>query len=382
VSRSLGELDLIYLLAGSEQRRSTLRALVADAVARADQPRLARDLAERRLLPLIGSRAVDAAPAAASEQFREAVASARAAARARGLAVEAVTRDVVGELADAGIRALALKGPLLATEAHGDAGLRETSDIDLLVAPGDLDAAAGVLRRRGYGDPADVRRANGLPDLHLEMQHLTLPTVELHWRVYWYESVFSERLLARAEPRADGLLAARPDDLIASLLLFYARDGFHGVRLAADIASWWDRHGAALPQRFLESHVTAFPELESGLVAAATATERLTGTPALSWLGRPPAVTGRVATAARLADWAQSDDRDQMSANISLAGALLRPAGALPEFARREFLRPGDGPAAVAVHAAKVAARYGIALWRVRGSRLWASPPARASAML
>jgi hypothetical protein len=382
VSRSHPELDLVYLLAGSERRRAKLQPLVRDVVARADQHRLVANLADRRLLPLIGSRAVDAAPEAASEPFRGAVAGARAAARARALALETTTTSIVQELDAAGIRSLALKGPLLAADAHGDPVLRETADIDLLVEPGALDAAAGILRGRGYGEPADVRRANGLPDLHLEMQHDSLPTVELHWRVYWYESAFSQRLLARAESRADGLLVARPDDLIASLLLFYARDGFHGVRLAADIAAWWDRHGGTLPPRFLESYVAAFPELEPALLAAAAATERLTGTPATSWLGRAKPVPGRVATAARLADWTQSDDPDQMSANISLAGALLRPAGSLPEFARREFLLPGDGPAAIAVHAVKVAARYGIALWRVRGSRLWANPPARASAML
>jgi hypothetical protein len=33
-----------------------------------------------------------------------------------------------------------------------------------------------------------------------------------------------------------------------------------------------------------------------------------------------------------------------------------------------------------AAHALKVAARYGIALWKVRGSRAWAETPAAARA--
>jgi putative nucleotidyltransferase-like protein len=376
VSRSLHDLQVVFLLAGCEERRARFRALVHDVLAGSDQARLARDLSDRRLLTLIGSRAIAAAPDAASAKFREAVARARSTGRARALALEAVTARAVHALGAVDIRALPLKGPLLAAEAYGDVGLRETSDIDLLVEPGALDAAVDVLRGLGYGEPPDVRRPNGLPDLHFEMRHPSLPTVELHWRVYWYESAFSEQLLARAEPGDDGLLRARPDDLMASLLLFYARDGFHGVRVAADIAAWWDRHGATLPARFLDGYLARFPELEPALTAAATAAERLTGAPANTWLGAAAPRAGRVATAARLADWAQAGDIDQMSANISLAAALLRPRGSLAEFARREFLLSGERPTAIVIHAVKVAVRYAIALWKVRGSRTWARPPA------
>jgi hypothetical protein len=71
-----------------------------------------------------------------------------------------------------------------------------------------------------------------------------------------------------------------------------------------------------------------------------------------------------------------------MSANISLVGALLRPPGSLREFARREFLPPGSPPAATAIRAAKVSARYGLALWTVRGGRAWAETPDAAAAAL
>jgi hypothetical protein len=377
VSRTREELRLLFLLAGCAERRVRLRDEARAALERADFDLLARDLADRRLMGLIGSRAVEAAPDVAPERFRDAVASARASARARGLAVEAVTARLVATLEGAGIRALPLKGPLLASAAHGDLGLRETADVDLLVPAARLEAAVDALRGLGYSDPTDVRRRNGLPDLHFELHRPGGPPIELHWRVYWYEKAFSEKLLAGAEPGPDGLLRAAPDDLMTSLLLFYARDGFHGVRIAADVAAWWDRHGSGLAPGFLDSYVTRFPELEPALVAAADAVERVTGVPATGWLvQRSSAPAGRVAAAARLADWAQAGDRDQMSANISLTGALLRPPGALGEFARREFLLPGEGVAGNVIHAAKVAARYGFALWRVRGAREWVEPPA------
>jgi hypothetical protein len=369
------QLQIVFLLAGCEGRRAQLEGLARGWLRGADLDFVAHELAERRLLPLIGSRALETAPDVVTERFRGTVTEARAAARARGLGVEAATVRLVRQLTDAGIRALPLKGPLLAAEAHGDLGLRETYDVDLLVSARDLDKAVDALRELGYSAPTDARRRNGLPDLHFELRHRTLPSVELHWRAYWYESAFSEQMLDAAEPGPDGLLRAQPSDLMASLLLFYARDGFHGVRIAADIAAWWDRHGEALAPRFLRSYVARFPELEPALVAAAVAAERITGVPATGWLDGPVEPPRRVATAARLADWAQLGDVDQMSANISLAGALLRPPGSLGEFTRREFLPAGEGPAAHALHAAKVLTRYGIALWKVRGARAWEEIP-------
>jgi hypothetical protein len=367
------QLDPIFLLAGCEARRAALSERAREALARADFDGLARELAARRLLPLIGTRAVEAAPDLAPRSFREAVAEAVAGARARALAVEAGTRTVTAALGDAGIAALPLKGPLLAEEAHGDVGLRETADVDVLVDPGRIEDAVRVLEAAGFerapGEPA----WHGLPDLHFGLAHPRLPSVDVHWRVHWYENDFSRDMLRRAAPGPDGLLRAQPDDLAAALLLFYARDGFHGVRLAADIAAWWDRNGAGVGHGFLESHARRHPRLAPALTAAAAAAERVTGTPAVAWLGEAAATGRRVGVATRLADWTQSGDRDQLAANVSLVDGLLGPRGSLGAFARRQlFAQPGGRPAG---HAAKMCARYALALWRVRGGREWAPAP-------
>jgi hypothetical protein len=83
-----------------------------------------------------------------------------------------------------------------------------------------------------------------------------------------------------------------------------------------------------------------------------------------------------VDVAVRLADWEQAADRDQMSANVMLVGALLGPRGSGREFVRRELVLPRRSRAASAIHTAKVGVRAAIALWKVRGSRMWAKPPA------
>jgi hypothetical protein len=371
--RHEADLEPIFLLAGCAERRARLLPRTRTALARADFEALSRSLARRRLLPLIGGRALECCPDQCPPEFAAAVAQARRAARARGLAVEERTRWAVERLATEGIPALPLKGPLLAAAAHGDLGLRDTRDVDLLVPRSRLAEAVRLLDDGSFRTGDDPLRANGLPDLHLALRADAGPSIELHWRIHWYEDDFSADMLARAEPGRDGLLRARPADLAASLLLYYARDGFHGIRIAADIAAWWDRHGGELEPAFLEAHARRYPELTAALTAAADVVERLTGTPATAWLGAAPAPRGRrIELAERLGNWSQVGDRDQLAANISLADGLLGPRGSGRDFARRQ-LRPREG--AAPPHAVKLLGRYAIALWRVRGGRSWAPLP-------
>ena len=368
-----GTLEPLILLAGCAARRSTLHDRIRSALSGADFQALASSLAARRLLQLIGTRALEVGGELCPASFGDVVQGARREARVRGLALEVETRRVASRLADHDIPALPLKGPLLAAEAHGDLGLRDTGDVDLLVPRSRLADAARLLADEFFEEPTDPVRRNGLPDLHLTLRHRDRPSVELHWRVHWYEEAFSEDMLARAQPGPDGLLRAQADDLAASLLLYHARDGFYGVRMAADIASWWDRHGHALPARFLEAHCRRYPELAPALTASTVVLERLTGTPAREWLGDAAVRHHRgTALAERLADWQQADDRDQLAANISLVDGLLGPRGSGRAFVRRELsLQTGS----TVQHAAKVLARYVIALWRVRGGRWWSPVP-------
>jgi hypothetical protein len=53
---------------------------------------------------------------------------------------------------------------------------------------------------------------------------------------------FSAAVLERSL-LVDGMRRLEPVEQLAALLLFYARDGFLGLRFVADIAAWWDRHG-------------------------------------------------------------------------------------------------------------------------------------------
>src|SRR3954447_26148795 len=96
------ELEAIVLLAGCEGRRAERDARIRAVLARADFEVLARELRDRRILGLIGSRAIAAAGDAVPEGFRRQVHHARTTARARSLAVEAATRRAVDILGTSG----------------------------------------------------------------------------------------------------------------------------------------------------------------------------------------------------------------------------------------------------------------------------------------
>ncbi len=293
---------------------------VAALAAGVDTVALRGELERRRLLPLLGGRLCALAPMPA--EFCSAVESARTLARAVGLARQMETEWV---LETVGVPALPLKGTTLAQDAHGDLGLRSSSDIDVLVAREDLPAAVERLRSHGY-----LTQDEDLPALHVLMYRPGRVHVELHWRVHWYETEFARELLANPDVAHTG----------ASLLLFYARDGFHGLRLAADVAAWHDRHEA---DGLLDELALRHPGLARTWSAAALAAERIVGVPATSWLSSDAGLDRRARLAVRLANPAEIGVAAQRAADILLVDLLLSPVVALPTVIRREAGTAPDG---------------------------------------
>ena len=60
---------------------------------------------------------------------------------------------VMAALSDAGVRAVALKGPAFSQWLYGDVAFRRFADLDIVVAPEDLDAAFQALHAAGYRLP-------------------------------------------------------------------------------------------------------------------------------------------------------------------------------------------------------------------------------------
>jgi Uncharacterised nucleotidyltransferase len=326
-------------------------------------------LVRHRLTALAGSRLQEIAGDRVPPRFQDAVATAVRGNRARALLAEASTRTIATTLEAAGIAVLPLKGFLLGQAVYGDTGLRELGDVDLLVAPSDFDAACDVLLASGY-EPSDERPVDGRPVLHrsFAVRRGAQIRVELHWRIHWYESAFSEQLLALSRRGDSGLREPPPAHGLTALLLFWVRDGLIGLRYPADVAAWWDRFGTQIPPGAIAGVAAEHPRLGRALaVASATATEVI---------GLPPEPFGRLlsdrdrrdAVACRLANWTARGDPDQAEANRVLVDSLVSPPGGQWRFVRRQLLRDGS-PA----HPLKLLLRFPYGLWAVRGQRIWAT---------
>lgn len=270
-----------------------------------------------------------------------------------------------------------IKGPSLAEATHGDIGLRSAGDIDILVAREDLPRAIGRLIDDGYSEPVEGPPGESRPELHYTLSRSDRARVEVHWRVHWHEEAFSRDMLSRAQAGPDGLLEPTVADMAASLLLIHARDGFYGLRMAADLAAWYDRH-LSETTGLLDSYLGTYPELARSLRAAAVAAEQVVGVPASTWLSDPGTADRRVRLATRLTNWEQRGDRAQLFANLGLVDGLLTPSGALPEFVRRELATgPEDGRPR---HRVKRLSRQIAGLW-VISRRPWSPiPPGSATA--
>jgi hypothetical protein len=368
------EQELILLSAGTTSRRRAMQTQIEELGAVADWTLLAELLQRRRLLPLLGPRLVDLAGHHSGDDFAGQVAKALDASRRHGAFLQLITERIIAALSSAKVRCTALKGAALSQALYGDLGRRPSTDIDLLVEQGQLNAAAEIVRELGYGVPTDYVDWTGLPRLHLALTHDHLPPVELHWRVHWYEDSFaSDRLLAPSSDLNGTWRPAAADDFVA-LLLFYARDGFVDLRHATDLGAFWDVYGASLASFALDQATRAYPALENALLTAVTVAARTVGLPPDRLTEHTFKLSRRGRTAVRLSNTHLQASQPQIYANIGLIDGLLTPAGGFCDFIRRQVIPPREVLRARAKrarrpqasspigHGVRVLGRYGLAM--------------------
>jgi hypothetical protein len=94
--------------------------------------------------------------------------------------------ELLQRLAAEGVRAMPIKGPVLAIAAYGDLALREFGDLDVVVHPRDFDRARSLLAAWGYAPETQLTSA-GERALRASDHHIPLASadgqvkVELHW---------------------------------------------------------------------------------------------------------------------------------------------------------------------------------------------------------
>jgi hypothetical protein len=379
VTRAGPEEEIMLLSAGTRARRQATRERSRQLVEILDWRRLTEMLRLRGLLPTLGPRILQIAGDRALDDFTLAVDQSILTGRHQGALLQLVCARIMTALAEAGIRSTTLKGSMLGEAIYGDPGRRPSRDIDLLVATEQLSAAAEVVQALGYRAPRDHVESDGLPTLHFALAHERgeLPMVELHWRIHWYERDFARmRLLPPTTDRLDAWRPA-PADELAALLLFYVRDGFIGLRLAADLSAWWDTYGARVRPGALERILDGYPALRRAILAGAAVAERVVGVPATQIFGRAIESDLRCRLAVTMANPNPRTNRAQLYADMGLVDWLLAPPGDTRGFIRRQVLIPREVRIERARHAenrrvasllgygARVMSRYGLAIARL-----------------
>jgi hypothetical protein len=124
------EAELTMRLAATAEVREAARPRLAELLRGVDSRVYTALLAERGLLTLLGSRAIQLAPEAVDDVVRSRVERARRETRLRALMLDATLRRIVTALEDAGVPTFPIKGTTLADRLHGDTGLRPTTDVD------------------------------------------------------------------------------------------------------------------------------------------------------------------------------------------------------------------------------------------------------------
>jgi Uncharacterised nucleotidyltransferase len=331
---------------------------------------LEKTLRENRLLGLLGRRLIAAAGTEVPAEFAEAVERIVADGRSRAALQQMTTWGILGALDSRGVPAMPLKGAFLGEWLHGDAGLRLSNDIDILVSPDQMLDAIDVFEQLGYARPP---KSDQLPPRlhHVMRSPAGLPTIELHWRLHWYEKRFARDMLSRSYVVEGALRRPAPRDELISLLLFYARDGFVGLRMPVDIAAWWLANGDRVSRSSMAEALDFYPELARAVWAASLAVSRLLDLSLAERLPGGAPDEWRTRTALRFADLVPAGP-GRAQDQAALIDGLLAPAAGVPAFVERQFwpVLPGNPSLRERLlHAGALAVRSSALLWNVRRPR-------------
>jgi Uncharacterised nucleotidyltransferase len=226
----------------TQSATQTLVALLGERLGRppavlegVDWPALV-ELARRNRVAALAQAALAGRPETPETARRELLALAR-----RSFVETTLTAQALKDLAPL-LKPMAwalLRGPVLGVGLYGDLMLRPYGDLDVLVAPGQVDEALRALATIGFALPASSLDARYYRAYHL---HLALArpgpagplSVELHWAIdhpFSLTTVDVAGLLTRVQTiQVEGAAVPvpAPDDLILTLALHTLK---HAVRL-------------------------------------------------------------------------------------------------------------------------------------------------------
>ncbi|MHC1688632.1 MAG: nucleotidyltransferase family protein [Methanothrix sp.] len=107
---------------------------------------------------------------------------------ARNMKMTGELLRILDALKEAGIKAVPLKGPVLAQQVYGDVALRQFSDLDIMVVPVDVETALGIIQTRGYKCEHELslskrRSLQKTVHHHYLLNRESGIVIELHWTI-------------------------------------------------------------------------------------------------------------------------------------------------------------------------------------------------------
>ena len=174
-------------------------------------------------------------------------------AMAVGLRLQRACREASGALTKAGIHPVApLKGVALHACLYESVGARNSTDVDLLIPPGEGERAHQALVGAGYRHVVkDSRRPHAM-GVNYENSYLSVSGVliDVHVGLAQKERVDLdvEGMLQRAHPDprlrpwGESLVQLDAEDTLLVLAVHLAQDAYQGpFRQLVDVSWWWDR---------------------------------------------------------------------------------------------------------------------------------------------
>lgn len=150
-----------------------------------------------------------------------------------------------------GLRLLAMKGLDVAARAYGDLAVRHVGDIDILIAPEQLEEAITILKAQGWSiDQPEILSGTHRNILFRSHQDCTLsrkgfPQMELHWRAMHNPFEFPIDdwwTLAVSKKSNLGIPGLNNEDLFIYLCLHGAKHGWGRLKWLFDLANVLDTH--------------------------------------------------------------------------------------------------------------------------------------------
>jgi len=207
-----------------------------------------------RVVPTLARALAGAPPPGLPEEVAAACELRRQNAHLRHLRYVGELCALARELGSRGVPVLAYKGPALAELLYDPPGLREYTDLDLLVREADLEPARELLAERGWLPVEELDEAGRRQLAEADCEQVfhrprTSQVLELHWRLLpsgHPQGMDVESLRARARPlRVAGvdLLVFEPLDLLLALCLHAGqKHRWMRLQMVLDVARFFVAH--------------------------------------------------------------------------------------------------------------------------------------------